>query len=245
MIHRLRQYCTNIFVIIACLVVESISGSNLASASESSGSYAVVGGRTSIPYGWIDFCGRRPQECKVAPLPPVNVKLTTEAWQALNQINQRVNAFIVPVTNLEHWGTMLDHWDYPVDGKGDCKVYALYKRKLLMQAGFPRQALLMTIVRDLEGQGHVILTVKTDRGEFVLDNLAEDIRPWNVTGYQYIKRQSPEDPNVWLSIEATPRAPQQQSRQLPAIAPSVPGHDVLGFADGSRRPDDFARVGVL
>jgi hypothetical protein len=99
-----------------------------------------------------------------------------------------------------------------------------------MQAGFPRQALLMTIVRDLEGQGHVILTVRTDRGEFVLDNLAEEIRLWDVTGYEYIKRQSQEDPNVWLSIES-PKRSQAQSRQAPAMAPSGVGRDILGSAD--------------
>lgn len=36
---------------------------------------------------------------------------------------------------------MLDHWDYLVDGMGDCKIYALFKRKLLLDACFPRQAL--------------------------------------------------------------------------------------------------------
>ena len=34
---------------------------------------------------------------------------------------------------------MLDHWDYPIDGKGDCKIYALFKRKLLIDQGFPRR----------------------------------------------------------------------------------------------------------
>ncbi len=111
-----------------------------------------------------------------------------------------MNRAIVPITNWDHWGTMLDHWDYPVDGKGDCKIYALQKRRLLLEAGFPRQALLMTIVRDLEGEGHAILTVKTDRGEFVLDNMAERIRPWDATGYRYVKRQSQQDPNVWLDL---------------------------------------------
>ena len=76
---------------------------------------------------------------------------------------------IEPISNLDHWGTTLDHWDYPVDGKGDCKIYALFKRKLLIERGFPRQALLMTIVRDLNGEGHAVLTVKTDRGDFVLE----------------------------------------------------------------------------
>ncbi|WP_163579344.1 transglutaminase-like cysteine peptidase, partial [Klebsiella pneumoniae] len=87
-----------------------------------------------------------------------------------------------------------------VDGKGDCKIYALYKRKLLLDAGFPRQALLMTIVRDLNDEGHTILTVKTDRGDFVLDNLADQVRPWDVTGYNFLKRQSQQNPNIWVSI---------------------------------------------
>ena len=104
------------------------------------------------------------------------------------------------MTNLDHWGTIVDHWDYPVDGKGDCKVYALYKRKLLVEQGFPRQALLMTVVRDLNGEGHAVLTVKTDHGEFVLDNLTDAIRPWDATGYKFVKRQSQSDPNMWLDL---------------------------------------------
>lgn len=163
-------------------------------------SYAAVGGPTSIPYGWIDFCGRRTEECKVARLPAADVKLNDESWKTLRQVNSYVNATIIPMSNLEHWGTLLDHWDYPVDGKGDCKIYALWKRKLLMEEGFPRQALLMTVVRDLKGEGHAILTIKTDRGEFVLDNLTDDIRPWDATGYAFLKRQAQENPNVWLDL---------------------------------------------
>jgi predicted transglutaminase-like cysteine proteinase len=163
-------------------------------------SYAAIGPETSIPYGWVDFCGRRPEECAVPRLPAVDLALTDETWARLDEVNRAVNAFIEPISNFDHWGTMLDHWDYPVDGKGDCKVYALYKRKLLLDSGFPRQALLMTIVRDLHGEGHAILTVKTDHGEFVLDNLTDDIRPWSATGYRFLKRQSQENPNVWVAI---------------------------------------------
>ena len=163
-------------------------------------SYAAVGEATSVPYGWVDFCNRRPEECTLGTLSPVDIRLTRKTWVALNRINKLANDAIIPMTNLDHWGTTVDHWDYPIDGKGDCKVYALYKRKLLVEQGFPRQALLMTIVRDLNGDGHAILTVKTDRGEFVLDNLVDDIRPWDATGYAYVKRQSQRDPNVWLDL---------------------------------------------
>jgi len=176
---------------------------NLGEASETSvptASYVAVGAATSVPYGWIDFCGRRPEECSLGKLNPLDVRLTKKTWATLAKVNKQANEAIAPITNLDHWGTMVDHWDYPVDGMGDCKVYALYKRKLLIEQGFPRQALLMTIVRDLEGEGHAILTVKTDRGEFVLDNLSDEIRPWDATGYQFVKRQSQDDPNVWLDL---------------------------------------------
>ncbi|CDX18281.1 Transglutaminase family protein cysteine peptidase BTLCP [Mesorhizobium sp. ORS 3324] len=161
---------------------------------------AAVGGPTSIPYGWVDFCHRRPKECNVPALPAANVKLTAQNLRILKRINQKTNGSIKPVSNYEHWGTMMDHWDYPVDGKGDCKIYALYKRKLLMDAGFPRQALLMTVVRDLNNEGHTILTVKTDKGDLVLDNLVDEVRPWNATGYYFLKRQSQQNPNIWVSI---------------------------------------------
>jgi predicted transglutaminase-like cysteine proteinase len=183
-------------VLISCVALQ-VGASTAACAA----GYATLGPQTSMPYGWHDFCGRRPKECSVPPLPAVDLKVTPKSWATLVRINHQVNATIVPISNLQHWGTLLDHWDYPVDGKGDCKVYALYKRKLLMEAGFPRQALLMTIAWDLEGQGHTILTVKTDRGEFILDNLTDEIRIWDATGYRFVKRQSQEDPNIWVSIE--------------------------------------------
>ncbi|MGO9686857.1 MAG: transglutaminase-like cysteine peptidase [Beijerinckiaceae bacterium] len=164
--------------------------------------YAPIGGETTVPYGWLDFCGRRPNECNVPILPAVDVRLTATTQQILDQVNREVNAYIKPVSNLDHWGTIIDHWDYPIDGRGDCKIYALFKRKLLMEAGFPRQALLMTIVRDHNDQGHAILTVKTDKGEFILDNLTNDIKIWDATGYRFVKRQAQENPNVWLAIAA-------------------------------------------
>jgi predicted transglutaminase-like cysteine proteinase len=175
-------------------------------------SYASVGAPTSVPYGWADFCQRERAECLGPVLPALDVNLSDASFKKLDHINRMVNQLIEPVTNYDHWGTILDHWDYPLDGKGDCKVYALYKRKLLIDMGFPRQALLMTIVRDLQDEGHTILTVKTNRGEFVLDNLSDEIKPWDATGYRFVKRQSQEDPNVWVALD--PNAATQTSASL-------------------------------
>ncbi|HXW18990.1 MAG TPA: transglutaminase-like cysteine peptidase [Roseiarcus sp.] len=187
----------------SCLMA-AISGAWLAGAvadSLPSAGYASVGAATSVPYGWKDFCQRERAECLGPVLPALDVNLTSATLAKLQRVNRTVNETIEPITNLEHWGTMLDHWDYPLDGKGDCKVFALYKRKLLIEMGFPRQALLMTIVRDQNDEGHTILTIKTNRGEFVLDNLNDDLRPWDQTGYRFVKRQSQENPNVWVALD--------------------------------------------
>jgi predicted transglutaminase-like cysteine proteinase len=115
------------------------------------------------------------------------------------KVNNWVNDSIQPVTDLEHWG-VVERWNYPDDGKGDCEDYVLLKRRMLMQAGWPREALLITVVRDKKDEGHAVLTVKTDKGDFVLDNQAENIVLWSDTGYRFVKRQSQTDPNVWVSL---------------------------------------------
>lgn len=166
---------------------------------------AEVGG-TRIPIGWYDFCSRYPAECRLPLLPPVDATLNAATWRTLVSINNRVNKMIEPVTDMEQWG-VAERWDYPTTGKGDCEDYVLLKRKLLIEAGLPRQSLLITVVRDKKGDGHAVLTVKTDRGDFILDNQNPQIVAWTATGYRFIKRQSQHDPNVWVSLGAPAGSP--------------------------------------
>ena len=130
--------------------------------------------------------------------------LTAKAWKDLIRINKYVNERIRPMTDLEHYG-VVEKWAYPDDGYGDCEDYVLLKRRMLMEAGWPREALLITVVRDKKGDGHAVLTVKADQGEFVLDNQNEDIVLWSESGYRFVKRQSQSDPNTWVSL-GDPRA---------------------------------------
>ena len=103
------------------------------------------------------------------------------------------------MTDMDHWG-VIEKWSLPTDGYGDCEDYVLLKRKMLIDAGWPREALLITVVRDKKGEGHAVLTVKTDKGEFILDNQNENVVAWTETGYRFVKRQSQSDPNVWVSL---------------------------------------------
>ena len=161
--------------------------------------FVSIGAASRAPIGWIEFCAEHARECDTKPLEPRDVVLTTKAWKDLVRINKWVNDTVKPITDLEHWG-VVERWNYPNDGYGDCEDYVLLKRRMLMQAGWPRQALLITVVRDKRGDGHAVLTVKTDKGEFILDNQNEDVLLWSDTGYRFVKRQSQTDPNNWVAL---------------------------------------------
>ena len=154
---------------------------------------------TQPPPGWIEFCERQPQDCAGGAPAPRDFALTSKAWSDLVRVNTRVNETIKPLTDLEHWG-VVERWSYPDDGYGDCEDYVLLKRRMLIQSGWPREVLLVTVVRDKKGEGHAVLTVKSDKGEFVLDNQNENVVAWTETGYRFVKRQSQNDPNVWVSL---------------------------------------------
>ncbi len=183
----------------ASLIVLAALATSTAGKAQERALFISLGDPAKSPIGWVEFCATYEPECKTKPTSPRYVMLTTQAWKDLEHVNLFVNTHVRPMTDLEHWG-VVERWNYPDDGYGDCEDYVLQKRKMLMQAGWPREALLITVVRDKRGDGHAILTVKTDRGEFILDNQTDQILLWADTGYRFVKRQSQTDPNVWVSL---------------------------------------------
>jgi predicted transglutaminase-like cysteine proteinase len=161
--------------------------------------YVSVGEVSRPPIGWVQFCQDRPWECRTQAIEARDVELTSNALRDLERVNRYVNARVKPVTDMEQYG-VVEKWTYPESGNGDCEDYVLLKRRMLLELGWPRSALLITVVRDKKGDGHSVLTVRTDHGELVLDNQVEEILAWQNTGYRYTKRQSQSDPNVWVSL---------------------------------------------
>lgn len=156
--------------------------------------------------GWTEFCRRMPEECTLDVAQPAAIPLTVAVWRTLRSVNRRVNARIRPITDQAHWG-VVDRWDFPDDGFGDCEDYQLLKRRMLAERGLSRRALLMTVVIDETNAGHAVLTVRTDHGDFILDNKTDAIRPWRRTGYSFIKRAG-QDGQAWVSLEGKEGAAQ-------------------------------------
>ncbi|HBF29514.1 MAG TPA: transglutaminase [Rhizobium sp.] len=158
-----------------------------------------LAGKTSQPIGHYEFCKRYAAECK--PLSGGDAgpaALTPEMWKTILDVNYTINTAIRPETDMEQYGVE-DYWAYPVTA-GDCEDYALLKRRTLIEKGIPASDLLITVVLQPSGEGHAILTVRTDHGDFVLDNMRNKVLLWSDTEYTYLKRQANDNPGQWTKI---------------------------------------------
>lgn len=158
-----------------------------------------TGGRATQPIGHWEFCQNNPDECLADRSAAIPVKLTPALWKLVLEVNAFANASIEPQTDFEMWGRE-EVWSYPL-GAGDCEDYVLEKRRELINVGVPASALLVTVVRQPNGDGHAVLTLRTDRGDFILDNLEARVLRWSETDYTFLKRQSERSAGVWVTIE--------------------------------------------
>lgn len=169
-----------------------------AGTGSASASPMTTGRITSQPIGHYEFCQQVPAECRPTGANSRPDRLTQKAWAKMVEVNARVNTTVAPRTDYEMWGRE-EIWSYPVK-YGDCEDYVLQKRHDLMKAGFHPSNLLITVVLQPNGDGHAVLTVRTDQGDFVLDNLVGKVMDWRDTRYRYLKRQSTANAGKWVDI---------------------------------------------
>ena len=162
---------------------------------------------TLAPFQHVRFCLRYPSDCKSNPMENERIELNAQTLDSLKRVNQSVNASIIP--ELKSYGPELqDGWTI-APNMGDCNDYAVTKRHELLENGFPSRALRLSVVKTASGIGHLVLVVVTTKGDLVLDNLTEVIRPWQSTDYRWLKIQSATDARFWYEVKA------------PSVGPSV------------------------
>src|SRR5262249_14849769 len=83
---------------------------------------------------------------------------------------------------------------------GDCNDYAVTKRHELLARGWPSRALLLSEVVTTWGEHHLVVVVSAEKGDFVLDNLNNDVRPVTLAGYRWVRAQSPDNPKFWSTV---------------------------------------------
>ncbi len=159
-------------------------------------------GKTLPPVGFVKFCVKNPEDCKTRSQAQQLVSMSQERWDQLYQTNTYVNDKIAPISDQDLYGEA-ELWAYPTDA-GDCEDYVLLKKRYLEKLGFSADALLITVVLDEKGEGHAVLTITTDAGDYVLDNRVDDVLRWNNSPYKFLKRQSHTNPLQWVALVKQP-----------------------------------------
>lgn len=145
-------------------------------------------GKAIVPLGFQLLCLKSPKFCQ--PGGASEVALTPDILHLLEKVNTQVNRAIRPQADGQ-----VDRWTLNTKA-GDCEDYVLAKRMKLMALGLPSSALRIAQVRTSDGEGHAVLVVHTDQGDFTLDNLSPAIRKLRASGYRVVA-MSTADPRVW------------------------------------------------
>jgi predicted transglutaminase-like cysteine proteinase len=151
------------------------------------------GRRSVAPFAHVVFCTQAPAECAESSGPDM-VELTPARKRELIAVNQRINHQISPVNDAGN-----DVWSLAPQA-GDCEDYAITKRHALIQQGWPASALRLAIAYTRWGEGHLVLVVRTSKGDMVLDNLTGAVRKWNKAGLRWEMIQAAGNPRVWYHL---------------------------------------------
>ena len=145
--------------------------------------------RSKAPLGYQLMCLQSPAECKGGG--KATVKATENVMTTLKRVNHRINSTMKPRRD-----SGADIWDAKASAYGDCEDFVLAKRRELIAAGLPANALRIAYVKTRAGVGHAILVVNTGKGKFVLDNLTNSIKPLSQAGYRVVSMQGA-NPGNW------------------------------------------------
>ncbi|MCT4656947.1 MAG: transglutaminase-like cysteine peptidase [Cohaesibacter sp.] len=175
---------------------QALPGSGLSKAFSS---HMATGGGTKAPTGHIKFCRSNSSQCRRTGS---GVKrFTKKSWRQLVSVNASVNRAIRPRNDrgADDWRTNVAY--------GDCEDYALTKRKLLLRQGWPSSSLLITTGYLRNGTYHAVLVARTDRGDYVLDNMSRSVKPWRKVNYRWKKQQSSHNPRKWVRLTGGSKRP--------------------------------------
>ena len=223
------------------------SGISACSTSPQPSSSLPLGLSAIAPAGFVALCQRSPAECPnianendnapklinasyVQTRASAQVQLTSERWDQLNAINSQVNNRVRFESDEAQYGVE-DYWTPAIDA-GDCEDFALRKRDLLWESGWPTGSLGLALVQSRRTGEHAVLIANTSQGAFVLDNASAWILPWSDAGYTWEIAQDSTGrwrmagQNAEAALLVAMGSSQQfpAARALPTAAPGGPAH---------------------
>lgn len=151
----------------------------------------VENSKASSPLGFQIFCLQNANECKAST--DITINYNFRVMNKIKYVNQTVNREITPQNDVGS-----DKWTLNAS-VGDCEEYVLAKRSKLAKSGIPYGALRIATATTKDGIGHAVLIVRTNKGDFILDNLTNAITTWDKVEHTLIAI-SGANPYKWTKI---------------------------------------------
>jgi predicted transglutaminase-like cysteine proteinase len=155
---------------------------------------------TLAPMAFLRFCTKYPRDCEANPLRTFPVVLTAARKAELIAVNRAVNSEILPYPDRRR--VVEEEWLLSPRA-GDCNDYAVSKRHKLIVRGWPPHSLLLTEVVLPSGKHHLVLVVRTQEDDFILDNVDPDVRPVSHSPYRWVRAQQEINPKLWSRVSVT------------------------------------------
>lgn len=146
-------------------------------------------GATVMPKAYRDFCSRHPVECTTS---------TTKVAEYDSSLMSKLVLVNTAVNSSIQWkrDELGDRWNIATN-VGDCEDYALTKRQKLRRMGVPAGSMRIATARLDNGDGHAVLIVVTNKGEYVLDNIVDKVRKVQDVNYKWLWI-STHNPRHWV-----------------------------------------------
>jgi predicted transglutaminase-like cysteine proteinase len=151
---------------------------------------------TAAPEGFAGVCARYTWACARAG---GSKHGSRELMRMADEVNQAINRSTREVSDEAQYARS-EYWALPTARGGDCEDFALAKKQALIGRGVAPQNLLIATVLDRKRNPHAVLVMRTESGDFVLDNLTDRILDWRATGYTFLRMQNPSSPGHWSAI---------------------------------------------
>lgn len=151
----------------------------------------------SAPYGFQGICDRYAWACSRSSAARIND--TRSQLAVADRVNRSINRRVRSVSDQDQY-KQREYWALPTAIGGDCEDFALLKKRELIRAGLAPNKLAIATVLDRQERAHAVLVLRTDSGDYVLDNLTSRIKPWNKTGYSFLRMQDAGTASGWTLV---------------------------------------------
>lgn len=162
------------------------------------GAYLIPQMVADAPEGFNGLCQRYSWACASKGNQPA---FNNQSMQLVRRVNSQINRRYRQIEDGRQYNQE-EVWALPTRRGGDCEDFALVKKLELIEAGIAPNRLLLATALDRRNNSHAVLIVRTNQGDYVLDNQRRSVLHWRDTGYTFLKLQNPNRPYQWDAVLA-------------------------------------------